>query len=186
MNLQDLSARGTMRVRLIAIGLALLFGVVSLSLLAVLGCRPDPPTVPQITHSQVTEDVTPKIQNFCSRCHFFPPPDTFPRSAWKQEVDQGFSFHERFGTSQKDVPPVDAVVKYFEDRAPLELPPADVHYSSQPYQVRFEPTRLPDLAVPEAPAISNVNLVHLFDKTRFDILACNMRHRSEERRVGKE
>jgi len=176
MNLQDLSARGTMRVRLIAIGLALLFGVVSLSLLAVLGCRPDPPTVPQITHSQVTEDVTPKIQNFCSRCHFFPPPDTFPRSAWKQEVDQGFSFHERFGTSQKDVPPVDAVVKYFEDRAPLELPPADVHYSSQPYQVRFEPTRLPDLAVPEAPAISNVNLVHLFDKTRFDILACNMRH----------
>jgi FG-GAP-like repeat len=177
-NLHGYKPSTTRRKFVLASGVAFVFSSVFLCTAVVggLGCRPDAPTTPTIAHSEPVEDVTPKIERFCGYCHKFPPPDAFPRSAWKMEVERGFQFHDRFGTSKKDVPPIDAAVKYFEDRAPIELPPADIQYASHPYPIRFEPMPLPELAVSEAPAISNVNLVHLFDDKRFDILACNMRH----------
>jgi hypothetical protein len=115
-----------------------------------------------------------QIQYFCSRCHNYPPPDTFPRSAWKQEVEQGYQFFADSGLKMQ-APPRETVLGYYQDNAPVELPAAEIERATSPMPVRFERTGVP--APPEAisPAIANVNLVHLFDDRRLDVLACDLR-----------
>jgi hypothetical protein len=115
-----------------------------------------------------------QVQYFCSTCHAYPPADIFPRAVWKQEIDQAFEFFER---SKKDLqaPSKEQVVKYYEDHAPLELtlPPREL--ATHPLPVHFEPVAYPVPAQAPVPAVSNVNLVHLFDPKRLDVLACDMR-----------
>jgi hypothetical protein len=55
------------------------------------------------------------------------------------------------------------------------LPRPVIHRAAGPLPVRFRPTAHPAPAQAAAPAVSNVNLVHLFDKRRLDVLACDMR-----------
>jgi len=120
--------------------------------------------------------VTPQqIQEYCStKCHAYPPPDSFPRSAWKDEVDKAYKVI--FNSDQKlPPPPRDQVIRYYEERAPLEFPEPVIQRATGRLPVRFEVARY--AVMPEAPdpAVSNVNLVHLFDERRLDVLACDMR-----------
>src|SRR5206468_2509120 len=72
-------------------------------------------------------------------------------------------------------PPMEQVVRYYEERAPLELPLPVIRRAAGPPPVRFRRTGYAvHPKVPE-PAVSNVNLVHLFDERRLDVLACDMR-----------
>jgi hypothetical protein len=119
-------------------------------------------------------DIEPQVHQFCGACHAYPPPDTFPRSVWKEEVEQGYRF---FGDSSLRLtpPPLDAVVDYYERRAPDELPPANPPNAVLPYDVEFEKIQIRALPDAQPTSISNVNLVHLFDDSRLDLLACDMR-----------
>jgi hypothetical protein len=130
---------------------------------------------PPTRSAEPVQNLDKKIDRFCGSCHKVPPPDTFPRSAWKMEVEQGYGFSDRF-KPMKNLPPVEAVIKWYEERAPLELPPADIHYADQPFPVTYECVHLAGLSEYQPPVISNVNLVHLFDEKRWDLLACDMRH----------
>ncbi len=48
------------------------------------GGQPGPPP----PGDEDTAPATPAaIRSFCSACHAYPPPDSFPRAAWKHEVD---------------------------------------------------------------------------------------------------
>ena len=123
----------------------------------------------------VAGDVSAGIHDFCAACHAFPPPDSFPRSSWKKEVEQGYMFFAQ-STLSLQAPPIDGVVKYYEDRAPRELPLAAIERFDGPPPVRLARTKIPVLPEAADPAISNVNLVHLFDERRLDVLACDMRH----------
>jgi hypothetical protein len=129
-----------------------------------------PPVIVTSTTGEVSEA---RLDQFCGACHTVPPPDTFPRSAWKEQVEQGYTFFSQAGMPLQ-APPIDQVVRYYEQRAPEELPPARYEDTPGPPPVRFEPTSYP--ALPDAvPArISNVNLVHLFDERRLDVLATEM------------
>lgn len=134
--------------------------------------------------SKDADDVTPvrqeprettaeEVQRTCAACHAYPPPETFPRSAWRKEVKQGFDFLLKDPSLRFDYPPLEAVVRYYEKRAPTVLPsiaPAEVPPSSR---VRFEPYpfRLPQAQKP--PGISHLNLVKLFGKQKDDILVCD-------------
>lgn len=122
-----------------------------------------------------TTDVSEKVHTFCGKCHAYPPAETFPRFAWKEEVERGYFF---FGKSNLGLipPPIDEVVRYYEERASEELPRAEIQYATTPLPVRFEPHSFPDPPEAMPPAISYVNLVHLSDDQRLDILACEMRH----------
>jgi FG-GAP-like repeat len=123
-------------------------------------------------------EVSERTHVFCGHCHAYPPPDTFPRSAWKYEVEQAYHFFELYSPPIHP-PPIDAVVKHYEDAAPLELPPADIERATTPLPVGFEAIRFPPPpGLPEGagPVISNVNLVHLYDDRRLDILATDMAH----------
>jgi hypothetical protein len=115
-----------------------------------------------------------QIQYFCTRCHAYPPGDIFPRSAWKQEIEQAYEFFHQSNLDMQ-APPIAGVIAYYEDRAPLELPPAVIKRATTPPPVHFERMAVPVLPEAPSPAISNVNLVHLFDERRLDVLACDLR-----------
>src|SRR5262245_34294697 len=65
-----------------------------------------------------------QVHRLCAACHAYPPPDTFPRSAWRKEVKQGYDFFVKDPQYRFDYPPLEAVVRYYEKRAPEALPPA--------------------------------------------------------------
>jgi hypothetical protein len=119
-------------------------------------------------------DIDTQVHNFCGACHNYPPPDTFPKSAWRFEVKQGYEFFNQAGMPLHP-PNRDRVIEYFEAQAPEELPPASFENATTPVPVRFEQVTYPPPPDSSPPAVSNVNLVHLYDDRRLDILACDMR-----------
>src|SRR5262245_37988713 len=130
-------------------------------------------------------DVSLEVHNFCgAACHAYPPPDTFPRKYWRTEVERGFRFFEQSARPVKP-PPIESVIRYYEEKAPDDLPAATWPPESRPLGVKFEPRSYPGPAVADRFAISNVNLVHLPDPSRpapdgagprpLDVLACDMR-----------
>jgi hypothetical protein len=126
-----------------------------------------PPAPPEASPEQVHQ--------FCgSACHAYPPPDAFPRSAWRREIKQAFDFF-RSSKLQIDFPSQESVALYYERRAPVELPlvPKPRPAGALPVTFQRKDYRYPDQTLP--PAVSNVNLVHLFDDRRLDVLVCDMR-----------
>jgi hypothetical protein len=132
------------------------------------GTSPDEPESPPVAEASKTE-----VYKLCALCHKYPPPGSFPKNAWRQEVKQGYQFAEEAGLY--DLPPIESIIKYYEKRAPDELPtaipnnmPGDppVHFRCTGYRVPREQL---------VPAVSNVNLVHLFDDQKLDVLVCDMR-----------
>lgn len=138
--------------------------------------RPPVPTAPPDP-----EDIAAQVHNFCGgACHAYPPPDTFPRQHWRTEVGRGFDFFEKSGLALKP-PPIASVIRYYESRAPEELPHAKITPPTRPLNLRFEKLTYPGPDISESFAISHVNLVRLPPPGKsattgpFDILACEMR-----------
>lgn len=124
--------------------------------------------------TRTTHDIDRQVHEFCGACHIYPPADTFPRDAWPQEVERGYQFFSSSGRNL-EVPPMDEVIAYYKERAPEALPPAKFETATTPPPVAFEKLLIPAITDKDAPAIANVNLVHLFDERRLDVLACDMR-----------
>jgi hypothetical protein len=120
------------------------------------------------------EATTEQVHQLCAACHAYPPPESFPRSAWRREVKQGFDFF-RDSTMQIDFPSLESVVRYYESRAPEALPTPFLKRSDEPMPVRFHARGVQARKDNPLPAISNVNLVHLSDPVKLDLLACDMR-----------
>ena len=120
------------------------------------------------------EASTEQVHSFCGACHAYPPPETFPRSAWRREVKQAYDFL-RDSTLASPYPSLESVVRYYEARAPLDLPlPRPDNAPGEP-PIRFNRKGVPSAEGGTFPAVSNVNLVHLFDPKRLDVLSCDMR-----------
>jgi hypothetical protein len=116
-----------------------------------------------------------QVHNFCgTACHAYPPADTFPRSAWRREVKQAYDFF-RDSRLRFDFPSQESVALYYEKRAPESLPLAKLEKSKRDLPIRLERKdyRIPQHAL--TAAVSNINLVHLFDERRLDVLVCDMR-----------
>jgi hypothetical protein len=138
------------------------------------GHAPEPPNAAPPAAAE-TPELVANIEQFCKACHAFPPADTFPRSAWAYEVEQAYGFYRDSALSLQ-APPFEAVVKYFENRAPEELPPARFEQAAGPPPLSFRRSGFQAQPPhPDAPAVANVNLVHLYDKDRLDVLVCDMR-----------
>ncbi|HZV06108.1 MAG TPA: FG-GAP-like repeat-containing protein [Gemmataceae bacterium] len=133
-----------------------------------------PPSVTPVATPHLEE----RIQRFCGSCHENTPPDVMPSSAWKSLIERMYELFNKSGRPLHP-PPIEEVVKYFEERAPLELPLTDIRTAGYPFPVRFSRTDYPAFEGPppgSPPHISNVNLVHLFDPKKLDILACEMKN----------
>jgi hypothetical protein len=142
------------------------------------GGAPSPPTA---AAALAVEADAGQVRRLCSACHAFPPPDTFPRSAWREEVVRAYAFIEQRSDREPEwgrdykAPPVGSVIAFFENRAPRELPPLPPNPAAGPCPVHL---RRHDLAAPapaEDAAVSNVNLAHLTDAKKLDLLVCDMR-----------
>jgi hypothetical protein len=118
-------------------------------------------------------DIKAQVHEFCGHCHAYPPAETFPRKQWKEEVERGYQFARNLLKDLKS-PPIEHVIKYYQDQAPEELPLARPKLSASPLPIRFEPMHFPVLPKKVPPCISNVNLVHLFDAKRLDVLCTEM------------
>ena len=139
--------------------------------------RPTPGGPPAADLGSTKADVTKQVHAFCgSSCHAYPPAETFPRRHWRSEVERGYRFFEQSGQSMP-VPPIEAVVRYYEERAPEELPHANFKPASRPLPVRFDQVSYPPPPGGK-PAISHLALVRLTrpkDKAGpLDILASDM------------
>jgi hypothetical protein len=119
------------------------------------------------------EASTEQVHQFCGACHAYPPPETFPRSVWRREVRQGYDFFAKSALLGMEFPSLESVALYYEQRAPQTLPLLRPAVSSEPPPIRFEHHGfgLPDRRA--SPGVSNVNLVHLFDHRRLDVLVCD-------------
>jgi hypothetical protein len=115
-----------------------------------------------------------QVEYFCSQCHPYPEATVLPRSAWKEEVEQAYRFFAESKLTMKP-PPIENAIAYFEDKAPVALAPAVIQRAPGPAPVQFQRTDYPVLPEAPSPGIANVNLVHLFDQHRLDVLACDMR-----------
>jgi FG-GAP-like repeat len=117
-----------------------------------------------------------QVRQFCgAACHGYPPPETFPRAAWRGEVKQAYDFF-RQSNLQTDFPSQEGVALYYEHRAPGDLPPLGAEKPARPLPVSFRRTNHDTPGgVTTQPAVSHVNLVRLFDERRLDVLVCEMR-----------
>lgn len=59
-----------------------------------------------------------RIETFCGDCHAMPDPQTFPRSRWEEEVEQGFNFYIESGRSDLAEPTRSDTLRYFREQAP--------------------------------------------------------------------
>ncbi|MCY2962898.1 MAG: VCBS repeat-containing protein [Planctomycetota bacterium] len=120
-------------------------------LVVIAGCEPqtpvsdkDPSKVSnEPTKSQKLSDTELKrqIDAFCGACHGVPLPESFPKSAWHEEVNKGFNFYLESGRSDLVSPPMVEVVEWYVARAPRELVIArqDDLETSPKVPFRFEP-----------------------------------------------
>jgi hypothetical protein len=155
-----------------ALGLAV-FAAGLLAVALIVGC-PRGTAPPPASAPEKPDDFEKSVAALCTHCHAFPPADTFPRWAWREEVEQAYRFTAVANVPMR-VPPLDRVVAYFEERAPAELPPAVFDKSDTPLPVAYRRSGCPTLSLPEGIAVSNVNLVHLSDPNKLDVLTCEMR-----------
>jgi hypothetical protein len=134
--------------------------------------EPPPPVAPPEV-AEPAEDITEQVHQFCGACHAYPPADTFPRSAWEDEVRRGYRFFE-YSNLRMRPPPLEQVIRYYQDRAPTELTLPDLPCARTPFPARFTRVGHPDPLGGSRAWVSNVNLVHLTDPDRPEILACDM------------
>ena len=145
------------------------------ALVFALGCSRKEEPAPTPEPADDPADIAEQVHAFCGACHAYPPPDTFPRRHWKLEVERGYRFFEESALPVKP-PPFASVVRYYESRAPEELPDLTYPEPSRDLDLSFQPICYPGPEVNGSYAISNVNIVHLTDPKRPEILACDMRH----------
>src|SRR5262245_26823992 len=111
---------------------------------------------------ELAEASSEDVHRMCVACHTYPPPDNFPKAAWRREVMQGYHFFHQDVSYRFPYPPLESVVRYYENRAPERLPALSPTVAAQPMHARFE--RWTELA-PDAdgpPGVTHVDLVHLF------------------------
>jgi hypothetical protein len=122
----------------------------------------------------VAEASLEDVQDFCGKCHAYPPPDCFPRSAWRQELRQAYDFVRNSPLSGKQ-PSLESVARFYEKRAPLEFTIPLPSRSDVPPPVTFSPTPVtcPLPSKRPDPGVTFVDLVRLTDKSKFDLLVCD-------------
>lgn len=129
----------------------------------VVGCAPKLPEAPPTVEPKpvaLPVDLEAQVHNFCGgACHAYPAPDTFPRKHWRAEVERGFRFFDQSGMAFSP-PKLGHVVRYYEERAPEDYPPATPLPAAKPLPVKFEKLSYPPPAGPRA-MISNVQAVRL-------------------------
>jgi len=151
--------------------------------LAALGCQPAPPTLTPsqpvpLEESSLEVDlvaVKPQVETFCGNCHSVPPAASFPKDAWRGEVERGFDFYFESARHDLSPPSREATIAYFESQAPEQLhvlPPERPPSQERPLTFRRSSTTAPEF---EPPAVSFVTWQSLQSDGKPHLLFSDMR-----------
>jgi hypothetical protein len=155
------------------LGLALVALILSLSCYLCLAGKSQNEAVEELP-VEPAEATSAEVHHFCGACHTYPPADTFPRMAWKSEIRRGYDFFQ-YSTLSIRPPSMESVVKYYESRAPEFLVIDPPQNSTSIQDVRFQKEIIAIPGVEPSPFISNINLAHLYDEKKLDLLTCDMK-----------
>jgi hypothetical protein len=151
---------------------ALGLGLAVLGTAAYFTTRSEPPAAEPPDEPPPAEATTAEVHRLCAACHAYPPADTFPKRAWRLEVRQGYDFF-RNSNLRIPYPSLEAVVRYYESRAPEELPVLPPTPPSRP-PVHFDQLGCPVPGKGPRLGVTNLSLGHLFDKRKLDLIVCDM------------
>jgi FG-GAP-like repeat/Dihaem cytochrome c len=135
--------------------------------------KPAAESAPPQLRPEPAEATTEQVHQICAACHVYPPPETFPRSSWRKEVQQGYDFFHRDLTYRFDYPAMESVLRYYERRAPEVLPPAERPPEGTAGPPTFERRGYRPPGAGSPPGVAHVNLVHLRRKDKLDVLVCD-------------
>jgi hypothetical protein len=130
------------------------------------------PVVEPAAQALPAEADSDTVHAFCGSCHAYPPPETFARVHWREEVRKAYDFFRDSG-QRGAAPPLDAVVQYYERRAPLELPWHRKLPDAGPMPITLKAAGWSPTPRPATPHVSNVHLAHLFRDDRMDLIVCH-------------
>ncbi|MFO0810510.1 MAG: FG-GAP-like repeat-containing protein [Gemmataceae bacterium] len=145
---------------------------VALTAIGLATLMPAKPVAARPESSAVREATSEEVNRLCGACHAYPPPNTFPRSAWRKEVKQGYDFFHADLAYRFDYPPLESVVRYYESRAPESLPLLSQSAAPNPPLARFEKSGY-SAVDGGTPGVAHVSIVRLFRKDKADILVCD-------------
>lgn len=117
-----------------------------------------------------------RIERFCAECHAFPPPGSFPKVLWEQEVRQAFALARERDPELKDAPSFDEALRYFERRAPEGFPAPDSNTIDPNSSARFKATGYPLAGHRPLPGVSNVAAARLSPPHERVVTVCDMRN----------
>ncbi len=137
------------------------------------------------------------LQRMCGRCHRVPPPDAFPRSAWKSALSHMLA-SAGIADAQAMGIPLETMIDWFEERAPDQLPRVQnqstdgtghFRFNLRKFQwdsqAEYRPGRVRETgasvaghsdlaAVSGVPGVSNVRFADLVDDERLELIICDM------------
>jgi hypothetical protein len=139
------------------------------------------PIAAELSQAEI-EELRPQVDAFCGACHAVPPADSFPKSAWRREVQRGYEFYQASGRTDLQVPLQAKVAKYFRAQAPESLVFAKPVSGSTGIKPAFTPQ---DVTMPFANSQSqrqafmiahiNAGTVAQQSPTRESLFVCDMR-----------
>jgi hypothetical protein len=141
--------------------------------------RPPPP-LPEVAvpapPPRPVEASFEQVERFCGACHAYPPPETFPRSAWRKQIRDAYDFF-RHSSLQTDCPSLESVALYYEKRAPEQLPRLRHEPPPTPLPLRLERVGYSLKGQPPHPGVTNVALGRLFNRSKgpLDVVVCDAR-----------
>ena len=97
-----------------------------------------------------------QIVAVCAACHEFPPPASFTKEEWVKEVDRGIQFAVGAGREVSSLPPRNAMVRYFQDRAPDVRGKPERTPAADKNPLRFRPQVIGTAEGPGLPGVTNV------------------------------
>src|SRR5579859_2052977 len=83
--------------------------------------RSTPTTEPAAPSPYREVVATPQqIEAYCAKCHAYPPADSFPRSAWKEEVEKAYKIAAQMQLRRprpdlKGPPSMEQVIRFYQD-----------------------------------------------------------------------
>ncbi len=167
------SGRGRLAV---GAGVVLAAGAVLVALAVRAGgpASPDPAEAARLAAIAARPATGEEVARACSGCHPTPPPDSFARADWRDEVWRGFQF-----LNKSTLPPgpagLESVVAYYEAHAPERLPDLDRGPApAAPLGVAFDPVGYSLPGSSGAFGVAHARFVRLLDPKRLDVLACDM------------
>jgi len=135
--------------------------------------------VQKVGSSEKSTEITPRLEreivSFCSDCHEMPQPSSFPKHAWPEEVEQGYSLYFDSGRTDLFPPsPKRLVVEYFQRQAPDELDFPPMEASKAPPKTGFQKQNLQVLHDGPRVVVSNVSRAPETSAHGKGLIVCDM------------